>query len=372
MIRVYLFLIFLIHSKIGISQTDYKIKSDLIIKDYYYLSVLNSQQVGDSTFIFCKAKIDDNKSIFPVVFIVKNNKVVSIKRLILTSQVFFSDIKIVGNYFILLGETPTYNDEEMQDYVGLFDLNGNQLWDVKLEKKFEGLNKIFPSKDYFEVFTSGLRGLYIYKINYQGKILKSQSVKENNYIHDVIKLENSQFLIMSESLNSKGKGNGLNLTLCDFSYKILNSKSFESTERFLPEKILEYDHGFIIAGNIESDRSIPCIYFIDKNMSLKKISRFHYEPDYYKFKTNFRINDILYSKTGNIFYSCGTVGSLSDVTNIAFILNEDKLLSFKLLDKTGLWGNNIIVKNKSNKYMITDVKNTSDFDTSIKLMELDW
>jgi hypothetical protein len=363
--------ILLTNSTFGFSQIDFQTNLELIIDDYYHMSVLNTEQIGDKTYISCSVQDENINVSYPAIYVISNNKVISKVRLKPKYEVFFSDIKVIDKYIILIGVVPTVNDEEMQSYVGFFDFNSNELWNLKLEKLYEGIEKVFLSENYFEVITNGEKGLFAYKINYKGKTLNKKAINVGNYIHDVIKLNNLEFLILSDSLNSNGESISLKLTKCDTNYKIINSQTIESVQSFLPIKLMQYSNGFIIAGNIDTDRSIPLVYFIGNDLKLKKYNRYHFEPDHYKFKSSFQIKDILYSQAQKDFIACGVAKIVNDETNIVFTLNEDKLLSNKLLDKTGIWGNSkILILSDFIFNLVTDYKINDDFDTKIKMIEI--
>lgn len=105
----------------------------------------------------------------------------------------------------------------------------------------------------------------------------------------------------------------------------------------MPVKLMEYANGYLLAGNIDPDRSIPLMYFIGYDLNLKKSIKYHFEPEHYKFKSSFRIKDIIYSQIQNDFIACGFTKVVNDETNIVFIFNDNQLLTYKLLDKTGIW-----------------------------------
>lgn len=364
-------IIILLNSILGFSQTDLKLLQELIIKDYYHLSVLSVVQQGDKTYINCLAQ-DENINInYPVIYTISNNQVITKTRLQPKDQVFYSDIKVANNHIVLIGAIFTGNDEEMQGYVGYFDFNCKELWNLKLEKSYEGIEKIFLSNEYFEVITNGIKGLFAYKIDYQGKILLKKEIKISNYIHDALKAIDFGFLVLSDSLNSNGESICLKLTKCDSDYRILQSQLIQSIDRFIPAKLMEYANGYIIAGNIDSDRSIPLVYFVGFDLKMIKNNKYHFEPEHYKFKSSFRIKDIIYSQIENDFIACGVTKLLNDETNIVFTLNENKLLTYKLLDKTGIWGNNKINNINENCFdLITDIKINDDFDTKIKMIKI--
>lgn len=361
----------LINSIIGFSQTDFKLSYELIIKDYYHMNVLSTVQHDDKTYICCLVQ-DENLNVnYPVIYTVSNNQIDSKIRLKPKDEVFYSDIKVVKNHIILIGATPTGNDEEMQGYVGYFDFNNNELWNVKLEKSYEGIEKVFLSNEFFEVITNGDNGLFAYKIDYQGKILLKKPIEVYNYIHNAIKLNDSGFLILSDSLNSNGKSNSLRLTKCDSNYRTQASQLIQSVDRFIPVKLLEYTNGYLLAGNIDSDRSIPLVYFVGFDLKMIKNNKYHFEPEHYKFKSSFRIKDIIYSQIQNDFIACGVTKIVNDETNIVFTLNYNKILTYKLLEKTGIWGNNKISNINENSFdLITDFKINDDFDTKIKMIKI--
>lgn len=361
----------LMNSIIGFSQTDFKPSQELIIKDYYHMNVLSTVKLSDKTYICCLVQDENLNLNYPVVYTISNNQVISNIRLKPKDQVFYSDIKVVNNHIILIGATPTGNDEEMQSYVGYFDFNNIELWNVKLEKSYEGIEKVFLSNESFEVITNGEKGLFAYKIDYQGRILLKKAIEVKNYILDALKVSDAGFLILSDSLNSKGESISMKLTKCDSNYKIQQSQIIQSVDRFSPVKLMEYKSGYIIAGNIDSDRSIPLVYFIGYDLKLKKYNKYHFEPEHYMFKSSFRIKDILYSQKQNDFVACGVVQIVNDETNIVFTLNENKLISYKLLEKTGIWGNNKVFKISDFSFdFITDYKINDDFDTKIKMIEI--
>jgi hypothetical protein len=361
----------LINSIIGFSQTDFTLSHELIIKDYYHMNVLSTVHLDNKTYICCLVQDENINVNYPVIYTVSNNQVDSKIRLKPKDEVFFSDIKIVNNHIMLIGATFTGNDEEMQGYVGYFDFRNKEIWNVKLEKYYEGIEKVFLSNEYFEVITNGENGLFAYKIDYQGKVLIKKAIEVRNYIHDALKTSDFGFLILADSLNSNGESIGLKLTKCDSNYKILQSQQIQSVDRFLPVKLMEYNDGYIIAGNIDSDRSIPLVYFIGLDLRLKNFSKYHFEPEHYMFKSDFRIRDIIYSQPQKAFIACGLAKIVNDETNIIFTLNENKLVSYKLLDKTGLWGNNKINNVADNSFdLIMDFKINDDFDTKIKMIEI--
>jgi hypothetical protein len=361
----------LINSIFGFSQTDFKSIHELIINDNYHMSVMSAEQLGDKTFICCLVQ-DENVNVnYPVVYTISNNQVVSRIKLIPKGEVYLSDIKIINNHIILTGVTLTGNDEEMQGYIGYFDFNNKELWNDNLEKSYEGIEKVFVSNDCFEVITNGEKGLFAYKIDYQCKILLKKAIEVKNYIYDALKVSDLGFLILSDSLNSNGESISLKLTKCDSNYKISQSLLIKSVDRFLPVKLLEYNSGYIIAGNIDSDRSIPLVYFIGYDLKLKKFSKYHFEPEHYMFKSDFRMKDIIYSQSQKNFIACGLAKIVNDETNIVFTLNDNKLLSYKLLEKTGIWGNNKITNVTDNSFdFITDFKINDDLDTKIKITEM--
>jgi len=287
----------LFNSMIGLPQTDFKPSHELIINDYYHMSVICSEQLGGKTYVCCLVQDENLNANYPVIYNISNNQVVSKIRLNPKDEVFYSDIKVVNNYIMLIGATPTGNGEEMQSYVGYFDFSSKELWNVKLEKSYEGMEKVFLSNEYFEVVTNGEKGLFVYKINYQGKILFKKAIGVNNYILDALKVSDLGFLILSDSLNSNGKSISLKLTKFDSNYKILQSQLIQSVDRFLSVKLMEYKNGYIIAGNIDSDGSIPLVYFIGYDLKLKKYNKYHFEPEYYMFKSSFRLKDIVYYQT---------------------------------------------------------------------------
>lgn len=363
--------ILLINSIIGCSQTDFKISKELIINDYYEMNVLSTVQLDNKTYIGCLVQNENLNNYYPVIYTISNNQVDSKIRLTPKDEVFYSDIKIVNDHIMLIGGTPTGNDEEMQDYVGYFDFSNHEIWNVKLEKSFEGIAKVFLLNEYFEVITSGENGLFAYKIDYQGKVLIKKAIKIRNFIEDVLKTSDLGFLILSDSLNSKGESICMKLTKCDANYKILQSQQIKAVDRFLPLKMMEYYDGYIIAGNISSDKSITTVYFIGFDLKLKNINKYHFEPEHYMYKSDFWIKDIIYSQSQKIFVACGIVKIVNDDTNIIFTLNENKLLSYKLLDKTGFWGNNNIINVSNNSfYLITNFKINTNFDTKIKMIEI--
>jgi len=369
MIRIFWIFILLINSIIGFSQTDLKLSRELIIKDYYHMNVLSAVQLDNKTYICCLVQDENINVNYPVIYAVSDNQIDSKIRLKSKEDVFYSDIKVVKNHILLIGATPTGKDEEMQGYVGYFDFNNNELWNVKLEKSYEGIEKVFLSNEFLEVITNGDNGLFAYKIDYQGKIMLKKPIKVYNYIHDAIKLNDSGFLILSDSLNSNGTSISLRLTKCDSKYRTQASQQIQSVDRFIPVKLIEYTNGYLLAGNIDSDRSIPLVYFIGNDLKLKKSSKYHFEPEHYKFKSDFRVKDIIYSQSQNDFIACGLAKIVNDETNIVFTFNDTKLISFKLLDKTGIWGNNKILNATSNSFdFITDFKINEDFDTKIKMV----
>jgi hypothetical protein len=64
-------------------------------------------------------------------------------------------------------------------------------------------------------------------------------------------------------------------------------------------------NGFIVACNLVEPTKIPLIMFFYKELHLIKSQTDHYEPENWKFKSNFQINDIQYDTINNIFYACG-------------------------------------------------------------------
>ena len=335
------------------------------------MSVISVFASGENTYVTCSTQDENINVNIPTIYTISDNKIVSKIRLTPKDEVFFSDIKIFDNKILLIGVIPTGTGEEMQGYIGLFDFDGKEFWTVKLEKLYEGIEKTFITKDYFEVITNGEKGLFAYKINYQGKVLNKKEISEKNYIHDAIKLNDSGYLILSDSLNSKGESVCLKLTQCDINYNITKFQSIESVKSFLPTKFVEYTNGFIIAGNVDSEGFIPYLFFVGKDLRLKKLTKYHFEPDNYKFKSSFQIKDIQYSPTQNEFVACGVAKIVTDETNIIFTLNMDKLLSYKLLDLTGIWGNNKVYNISNNSFdIVTDIKTNDDFDTKIKMINI--
>lgn len=106
----------------------------------------------------------------------------------------------------------------------------------------------------------------------------------------------------------------------------------------MPVKLMEYANGYLLAGNIDPDRSIPLMYFIGYDLNLKKSIKYHFEPEHYKFKSSFRIKDIIYSQIQNDFITCG----FTKISNIY----------------------------ENSFYLITDFKINDDFDTKLKMIKI--
>jgi hypothetical protein len=355
----------------GFSQSDFITISEMTLSDYDQMKVISAEKVNENIYLSSRIVHNGYANYTTELLVIKNNKLENRFLLEPVEQIFFSEIKFLGKGIILVGETPSGDDEEMQDYICYFDLNKKLIWSLKLEKKYEGITKSFFSEEYFEILTDGLKGFYKYKISYKGKILEKKTISVRNYIWDVINLKNTNYLIFADSLSEEGELRKSRLTLLDKDLNIINSKAFKPIDSYLPFKLLEIDNGYVIVGNVESERTIPYLYFINKDLSIRKSLSYHYEPEHYQFKNNLKINDI-YSISSNTFIATGSVGNMTDITNIIFTLNEDKLLKHKRYDSSGLWGNNCIVYLSPNLFaFFEDVVKNEYFETNIKLINIE-
>ncbi len=366
-----LILILIFSSFHGIAQDNLEIDSEVVIDKYNSMSVLNAFALNDS--IICLAarleisQTDRNKL---GIFTIHDRKIISETIISPEEFVAFREVINHNNQFIVLGSVFTDNDFE-QDYLASYDEKGNCNWTLKLEKKYEGIFDVTKFSTGLVAISSGTEGLFRYEINNKGEMFSKQKVPTHGYYLDAITSKAGKTLIVSIILNEKGETENWNLYLFDSELKLDKQISIELPDKFFAKKVIEYKNGFLIAGEEEGKyAAIPKCYFFDENLEMINIYSFHYQPAHYKFKSNFRINDVVYDELNETFVASGITNVVNDETNILILLDEYSMLNHKLLDKSaGIWKNNDIIINSNNQIVfIGDSKKQTNAETKIKMI----
>jgi hypothetical protein len=211
-------------------------------------------------------------------------------------------------------------------------------------------------------------GLFYYKINIDGKVLEKESLSHLGYLIDIYKTEDSNYIFLGVLLNSHGESEGLQLVELNPKHEEIRKTIIKSTKSFIPERLDRNNSGFQIFGNLSDDRSIPHCCFLDNNLNLLTCNSFHFEPAHYMFKSSFQLRDNYYDQSSNLFFGSGVTKVSNEDSNVIFSFNNDKIISYQILDKTSIWGKNrILVKEANEVILATDFKLNNDFDTKIKL-----
>jgi hypothetical protein len=370
--KILLFLL-LIQSSHSFSQLTIKSKGS-INTDLYHTSILGSEMTDSKLYLGCRFQKKPIISDLPAVIILDNNIVVSQIKIQPKGDFWFYKIKVHNDKIIATGTTDTGKDEEMQDYIIYCDFNSKELWNLKLEKKYEGFNEVFFSKDYFELLTEGTKGTFLYKIDYSGQILDKREIRIKELIRGAIKTNNSDFLIISESAD----GSSCFIHRIDKNCNIILSRDLKHKDFFEDYKILEFESGFLIYSNMEKEieknipRSIiPFCYFLNQDLDILSSGEFHFEPEYYKFKSDLRLKDAYYDTSKKIFIASGIVKIVNEETNIVLTFNQAKVLFHKLFDKSPFGGCNILGKSKEDYFLLEDIKVADESDSKIKMINLE-
>jgi hypothetical protein len=365
----YFILTFLVINGItGFCQSTIKVVSESTINQYPNLGILNAQILKNKIYVTCYSKDPKSNSSFPILLTVNNNKIENEVLIKPTNEVFLSELMNINNNILLVGGT-FGEGIETQDFIGYYDLNNKLIWKLALEKKNEGFLKAYYFQDFFEIWTQGLNGFFNYRINYQGKILEKTSIPIHDIVMNILYTSKEEYVVLSDSLDRNGESISFKLRKIDKYNKIVESNEFKSIDSFLPSKIIEIEDGYVISGNISKDKFIPYIYFVNKDLTIRKSFQFHFEPDNYMFKSSFELRNILFDPNTNLIIGSGIAQIVNDNKNIVFTLDEDKMIDYQLLDMSGLWGNNAIMKSQDSDFLLFEtIKINDDEDTHIRII----
>lgn len=373
MTKKLVFVIFIFIPLLGFSQSGIDLISEKTISEYRSISIFKALNFKDTLYLACRVKENEKRSERLALLKIIGDSIFSKTLFKLKEYVNYSDILTLNQGFLLVGST-FIEDEKAQDYLGYFNHTGQEIWNLKLEKKYEGIIKVFKSQNHLTVITNGIKGLFKYIISYDGDVINKSTIPAYNYIIDALETVEGKILVLSITLNENGASEKWNINFFseDLIDKKYSSPDFEN--RFFPEKILEYHDGFLIAGNLDSKHSfIPIIYFLNHNLEVKNKSLYHYEPEHYKFKSSFQLKDIKIHKQNNSIIASGITKVVADETNIIFELNEDQILNYEILDNSsGIWMNNtIFFKSNGGLVFLGDTKSKDGFNTCIQKVDFE-
>lgn len=373
MLKKTLAIIFICLSSIVFSQNNLIIDSELIIDDYYSMSVLKAVELNDSIVLLAArvntSEVDKDKL---VIYQLKGDKLNSKTILKPKEYMNYRDIIPLNKGIIVTGSIFTDEDLE-QDYITYFDFKGDCKWNLGLEKKYEGIFHLEKTSDRLITLSSGNEGLFRYEINAKGKILKKEQIPVGNYLIDAFINKDEDILITSVVLNNEGETVNWDIHLFNLNLELIAHSSPGFPDAFTAKNIIETDENYVIFGDVElEDTMIPQSYTIDKDLQLSHSASYHYQPAYYKFRNNFQLNDISLIKSKNLFIASGVTRVVNDETNILFLIDEYSMINNKMLDISGgIWkNNNVIVRDNNQVVVFENVLKPDSFNTYIKKVDL--
>jgi hypothetical protein len=386
------FIFFLFNSLICLSQTEIEINNEKLINNYSIMSVFKAQMFDDTIYLASRALInslDDNYLFISKIF---NGDILTNKLLELKENEFarFHDLVKFKNGYILVGQAVKHKNVYVS--IGYLNNSGSVIWSLKLKKKTESFLKIHVTVNNIEIFTRSSKGIFRYILGFDGKILSKEKVPvSNGFTISVNVFTNNNYLVLSTIMNERGETGEYNIDLFDHDLNLINNKIAYFNLYFRPIKIFHYNNEYIFIGNSSGN---PWIYFLDQNLTLRKTSYYYYHPEqdklhcylhnYHpeqdKLRCSLQVNDIELNRQNGNFIASGIIRFLYyntyDITyehfNIIFELNEDKILNYKILGKTGgTWENNNVLINNRNFTFFGDYKIIDGLETEIKMIDFE-
>ncbi|PXY02046.1 hypothetical protein DF185_05220 [Marinifilum breve] len=337
------------------------------------MSVLKAVKLNDSIVLLAAqvntSEVDKNKL---AIYLLKGDKITSKTILKPKEYMNYQDVIPMNKGILVTGSIFTDDDLE-QDYITYFDFKGDCKWNLGLEKKYEGIFRLEKTSDGIIALSSGNEGLFSYEINYKGVILKKEQIPVGNYLIDAFINKDEHILITSVVLNNEGETVNWDIHLFNSNLELIAHNSPGFPDAFTVEDIIETDENYLIVGDVELNNAlIPQSYTIDKDLQLSHSASYHYQPAYYKFKSNFQLNDISLIKSKNLFIASGVTKVVNDETNIIFLIDEYSMINHKMLDLSGgIWkNNNVIVRDNNQVVVFEDVLKPDGFNTYIKKVNL--
>ncbi|MGQ1947499.1 hypothetical protein ACT3CD_10430 [Geofilum sp. OHC36d9] len=370
MIKKLLTLILIINGIYGFSQSDFEILKETDFDKYYISSYFKSFYTNDTIELISRIQEKNSNSV--KLSVAKFTDSIFISERVINNKDFiaFKDIFKSQDNYIITGTIYPDNSETEQDYIGAYNIQGFEIWNLLLDKKYEGIYnaKIIDKK--IQIISSGLDGLNSYIISNEGKLVNRSKLPQNGFplISNFI---DNDVLIISVKLNSNGETEKWIIDWFDkdFNLKLQSAPEFE--KRFFPIKILSYNDKILIVGNLDNNNGfIPIVYIFDKELHLLQQSELHYQPDNYKFKNDFRINDI--KLINEKIFCAGTTKIREIETNIIFELKDYKIFKYSLLDKSaGIWNSCGLLDLNNDKLIFIGDTEKSDYESIIKMIKIE-
>ena len=370
MIRKLLTLILIINGFYSLSQNNIEIIKETDFDKYYINSYFKSFYTNDT--IELVSRIQEKNSNAVKLSVAKYTDSVLISETVLKNKDFisFKNIFKVQDNFIITGTIYLGDSDIEQDYLGAYNDQGFEIWKLLLDKKYEGIydTKIINNK--IQIITSGLDGLNSHVITNDGKSRNTKKLPQNGFPLLAGFIDND-ILIISAKLNSNGETEKGIVDRFDKDFNLKHQTTPEFENRFFPLEILNCNNNIIIFGNLDDrNGSIPMIYIFDNELNFQQRRKLHYQPDNYKFKNDFRINDI--KLIGEKIYCAGTTKIRGIETNIIFELKDYKVTRYKLLDKSaGIWNSCGLLDLENDKLIFIGDAEKSDYESIIKMIQIE-
>lgn len=353
----------------GFSQNDFEILKETDFDKYFTNSYFKSFYTNDTIVLISRIQEKNNNSV--KLSVAKITDSILISEIVINNKDFiaFKDIFKYEENFIITGTIFPDNSEIEQNYLGAYNIQGFEIWSLLLDKKYEGIYnaKIIDTK--IHIVSSGLDGLNSYIISNDGKLINKSKLTQNGFplLSDFI---DNDVLIISVKINSNGETEKWIIDWFDKDFNIKHQSIPEFEKRFFPIKILSYNDKVLIVGNLDdSNGSIPVVYIFDKELNLLQQRKLHYQPDNYKFKNDFRINDIKLI-SGNI-YCAGITKIRGTETNIIIKLKDFKITKYQTLDKSaGIWNSCGLLNYDNDKLIFMGDSEKTDYESIIKMIKI--
>ena len=370
MIKKLLTLILVINGFYGYAQNDIEILKETDFDKYFTNSYFKSFYSNDTIVLISRIQEKNSNTVKLSIAELCDSILISERVIKNKNFIAFQDVFRVQNNFILTGAVYPDNSDQEQDYIGAYDNQGCEIWNLLLDKKYEGIYNTKITDSGIHIISSGIDNLNSYIISKDGKLMSSKKIPQNGFpiLSDFI---DDDVFIISVILNSNGETEKWIIDWFDKEFKLKHQTTTELKKRFLPVKILTHNNKVLIVGNLDDSKGgIPMVYIFDKELNMLEHRELHYQPDHYKYRNDFKLNVITLIK--DKFYCTGVTKIRGIETNILFDVKDYKLHKYKLLhNSAGIWNSGGLLELDNDRLMFLGDTEKLEYKSVIKMIQIE-
>ena len=360
-----LFLFLFLISKNVLSQ-DIELIFDKFIDSFYGHTIRDIQVLNGLIYILGKEELaDKNTNNFYLTIVDFAGNIKSQTKIEKDPEIFLNDIAKNFNSLLITGSSfLPGEDEDMQDYVLLYDKNLKLLWEKKLEIKHEGKTIGLPYDDKFIIATNNNSSIILYILDLKGNIITKKELPTTNggLLEGFYQLDDGKILLVWWSMGSNTQGSGQsNMFVLSKDLEILK-------QQIISINRIDYLKNSSYPENIKplSNQKIALLWTGIPPLTMFANPFFNSIINIEHVRHDIAFQDIESFKDDTFVYS-GKLGNESAV----FLINDSNIIAKLTIGKMGIWSHNKIFRLSDEDYIIvSDITRANDFQSNIKIARL--